>query len=109
MSRACGQYGMLCEHGCASSSDVSSSDRRICTGAVRGELRSSTCYALLEMRRNPTPRHVRGGVDKMDRSSPRGGPVHALYLLMGSKLVHLWLECDSDHLNVMKGEKTKVV
>ncbi len=31
----------------------------------------------------------------MDKTSPKGGLVHALYLLMGSKLVHLWLECDS--------------
>lgn len=45
----------------------------------------------------------------MDKSSPRGGLVHALYLLMGSKLVHLWLECDSAHLIEMQGEKTKVV
>ncbi|AXF52544.1 MAG: hypothetical protein [Circular genetic element sp.] len=95
MSRACGQYGMLCEHGSAFESDASSSDRNRGICAVRGEPRSSTCYALLDRRRNPPLRHVRGGVDKMDRSSPKGGPVHALYLLMGSKLVHLWLECDS--------------
>lgn len=89
MSRACGQYGMLCEHGSAFESVVSYDDRNRGTGAVRGGLRSSTYCALLDRMRNPPLRHVGGGVDKMDRSSPKGGPVHALYLLMGSKLVRL--------------------
>ena len=109
MSRAGGQYGMLYGHGFACESGVSYVDRNRGNGAVRGELQISTCYALPDRRRNPPLRLEVGGEDKMDRSSPRGGLVHALYLLMGSKLAQPVAGCDSRLLQRMSSRKNKVV
>jgi hypothetical protein len=80
---------MLCEHGCAYASVVSCDDRSRGNGAVRGELQISTSYDRLGTRRNRVPRLAEERVDKKDTSSPKGGRSPVLYLLMGSKLVHL--------------------
>ena len=95
MSRACGQYGMLSEHGFACESGVSYADRIHDNGAVRGEPQISTLDDRLDTRRNRVPRLAEEHVDKQDTSSPKGGRSPSLYLLMGSKLAQPVAGCDS--------------